>query len=313
MEKPKSLQELLDSFPDTPEGWNKAFYATLLYRNKPVKLNHLIEMYTPPLAQKSAPVTWRIGIQGAPGSGKTTSALTFPNPLVIDFDHKLPPDVPCIPMWNHEFIKTELKVVPRGKRQNVRDAVKYFLKDHGPKFEEDQSLILDSWTFFQNSLLAQVTEEYEMDVKAGNIKPNKFQIWSDYQNANREICELLKGLRCNVIVLFHEQIERDEQGDPTGKIMPLQSGAFKDQLQGHFTDFFRMLKAPKMLDATGKPVVINGQVQFDEKENNGFYWQVQGDGMVNCNTSPVIGRKVREAKKKYIPATYTELMKYTKE
>ena len=33
----------------------------------------------------------RMGLIGAPGTGKTTFALTFPNPLVIDYDGKLPP------------------------------------------------------------------------------------------------------------------------------------------------------------------------------------------------------------------------------
>ena len=62
----------------------------------------------------------RLGIQAPPGKGKTYSALTFPNPVVLNFNkglgaHTGRGDVIDVPFWDGKFCD---KIHPRSGTAN---------------------------------------------------------------------------------------------------------------------------------------------------------------------------------------------------
>lgn len=259
-------------------------------------------MHIPKLSSPSETYTAIIAIQGAPGTGKTTAALTFPNPLVANFDNKLRRGIQNLPFWDASICD---KYSPRRSTNhpaNYHGALKTFILQDGPKLALDQTLILDSWTMFQNGLDAYIQADIDMGLAQGSGgKDSKFYFWGEKLKKSVEIISLMKNLKCRVIILFHEQVERDDKGEIIeGKFQPLQQGSFKDQIYGHCADVWRAHKNP-VASVNGKPTVLT--------ENKGFYWQVAGDSKFNANCNPTLSDVVKEKNIKFIPATFTELQK----
>src|SRR5579872_4038131 len=129
----------------------------------------------------------RLGLQGPPASGKTWAALTFPNPVVLDFDGSLTAhtgqDIVSIPFHDANFCieKLGLKIEDRIKYDtqqkvkviNKRDALDKWLLTEGIKLEPNQTLILDSWTAVQ-SAFDMMTETEPYYTKKGEIDDYAF-------------------------------------------------------------------------------------------------------------------------------------------
>ncbi len=247
-------------------------------------------MFTPQYATNIAPYPqFRVGIQGAPNTGKTWSALSFPNPLVINYDNKLGAhthrtDVKQLPFYDPNFITDVLKKV--GKPPPRAGALVSWLRDEGHKLETDQTLIIDSWTMLVNAYHIELDANYPRDKKG---EKDTYAYWRMVKQFASTICEYLKGLSCNVVVLCHETIERNDDGKPTGKNKLLMTGSFSDELAGHFTDWFRAVVDP----TKDRPNNISPDVRY--------FWQTKGDATFDGGCSvPGID--------KLIPAHYNSLV-----
>jgi hypothetical protein len=265
--------------------------------------------YTPTNAVKINDMTaspLRIALQGAPGTGKTWSAMSFPLPCVIDFDNKLGahrsrPDVIVLPFhdnnWLRENVYKNLKLSSpmafeaRGEI-NRANIFLMWLKENASKFEPDQTLILDSWTMLQNNFdsYGRATPEIGKDGKV-----DKFEFWGRKQSYSMAVLEHLKVLKCSVVVTFHETAERNDAGDLTGKFNPLMDGKVKDQLGQHFTDWYRQL-AEQTKDAVGK---------IDASKPTKYLWQIKSDNLCNCTCS--IPHLIKGDLNK-VPADYSSLI-----
>ena len=225
----------------------------------------------------------RLGLQGAPNAGKTTAALTFPGIVVADFDNKLSEtnafyagkklnEITIIPFYNAEFVD---KLKPRGHpayAPNKRDAFKFWLSTEAPKLQADQTLFIDSWTMLQAAFDQQ--QGYEPAVtRKGEI--DKFVFWDKKLEFSKDVCERLKTLNCHVVVTFHETIERDDEGKPTGKMKPVMQGQFADQIAGHFNNWFRCHAVSKLENPSDSRSKVIG---------SDFFWQTIPDNMCNCCT-----------------------------
>lgn len=232
-------------------------------------------MYLPPNIQKSSALTeQRILLQGRPGCGKTTFAASFPNPVFIDLDHKLPGDVPNFPFWDDNWCKSLTKVPGAHKR----DIIIAWLRSELPKFESNQTVIFDSWTKFQDFLNVALQAE-----TAGDKETFKFyRLKNQYSQL---ICDLLSQAKCRVIVTAHETEALDESKQGA-KIYPLQEGKFGNQLAGYFTDYYRIVNAPTKRDANGAPVK-NGAM--NQKET-GRWLVMQPDEECDLFTNPELGK-----------------------
>lgn len=238
----------------------------------------------------------RLGLQAAPKTGKTTAALTAPNPVVADFDNnvsasnaanagKKPEDIVVIPFYNADFVDNLVKRSSPLHAPNKRDAFKKWLATDARKLENDQTLIADSWTMLQAAFDQQTN--YEPAI-GRNGAEDKFVFWARKIEYAKDVMEQLKTLNCHVIVTFHESAERDDEGRITGKYLPLMQGKFVDQLAGHFTDWFRAHAVAKLADPSNPRSAIVGTE---------YQWQTSSDNLCNCGTH-LSGIKAR------VPATW---------
>ena len=241
-----------------------------------------------------------IALIGAPGSGKTTSCLSFPNRLWYDFEHKLPLNEVSIPLWDPTWVDKIARRTSPSWPPNRRDAfIKHFRENH-TKFTEEQTVIIDNWTFMQNAFDQQTQLEEDQAEK-----PNPFSFWKRKVSYSTTVVEMLKACKCRIVVTFHETIERDSEGDATGKLRPVMDGSFKDQLLGHFTDVWRMLCNPYERDKNGRIIIKDGKKAIIP----GWYWQIKGDDLVNTNTNPILGDIINKLNVSMVPASYIEIQK----
>jgi hypothetical protein len=203
------------------------------------------------------------GLQGAPNSGKTTGAASFPNPLFLDFDKKLPPGVPCVEFWNHDYVQSICK---NAIRANTRDALKIWLRAMKSQLTADQTLVIDSFSRVSDAFdfMAEADPTPYLS-KKGEI--DGFEVFRQKLLYFKTIFELLGTLPCRVVVTFHEQIERNEAGVPTGKLRPLVTGQFSDQAAGFFSNFYRC----NCKEVAGKLV---------------YTWQIRSNNLFNAVRGP---------------------------
>lgn len=221
----------------------------------------------------------RLGVQSAPFAGKTTAVLTAPNPVVADFDNKLSEtnalyagkkmeDIIIVPFYDAAFCD---KIKPREAAiyaPNRRDAFLLWLMKEAPKLQSDQTLIIDSWTMLQEAFDQQQGYEkayVKSGPKQGSEDPRVF--WDKKLEFSEDVCSRLKTLNCHVIITFHEQSDRDAEGNLTGKVKAFMQGQFRDKLKGHFTDWFR------------QHAVVNKTTQKTE-----WLWQTIPDNIADCGT-----------------------------
>lgn len=234
----------------------------------------------------------RIGLIASPGAGKTTAALTWPNPIVLDFDRKCPPGVNAIPFYNPAVAKKFL--LPSHKSAidySPRYALIDFLEKEGPKFSPDTTLIIDSWTSMMNQLdIWQETNKTALYWSDKKKDVDGYQLHGDRLTMGIEVAMTAKELPCNIIYLFHEQIERDKEGNALTSIKPVMKGQFADQFSLHLTAFFRVRHSPKW------------------PTNNGYYFRVKADDAFKAVTP----HKFQVPSEGAIDATYDAYIKQIK-
>lgn len=273
-------------------------------------------IYTPPGATnlKDAPLAQiRLGIQGAPKTGKTFAATTFPNPIFLNFDrglgaHRGKSHILEIPFWDTDFIK---KLTPNDPSR--KNALISWLKQEGSKLTTEQTLVIDGSTGIQNAFDAW----YKLNpVYTRNGKEDDFAQWRLKKEFFAELCESLKLLKCHVIYIAHETVDRDKEGNLNGKVKPLLTGSFSDELASHFTDWLRALSTNKPKDFTAiKPESLAnwGFKSVEEfkslcnsyaETDSMYFWQVHPDAMCNTGTSSLINAP------RFIKADFETFSKY---
>ena len=219
----------------------------------------------------------RILIQGIPGTGKTYSALTFPNPLVVNFDNKLPRDrsINQIPFHTIEYMRSLYKTYGADPANlNLRDAFRMWLEKEMPKIDaKNTTLIIDSWTMVSNATVTQCMKERKPSKQTGELDSR--QAWGELLNYMYYIHELLKRYDGLLISIAHEYIDRDEKGQPTSVSSPLFAGSFKDQFAAHYTNYWRM-------------DVVRPPKDAPENTPSDYRWQLKGSVLFNsiCSFTP---------------------------
>lgn len=276
------------------------------------------ELYIPTGAQLLSKITSipqiRLGIQGPPGYGKTWSALTFPNPIVLNFDRGLGAhigreDVIEVPFYNPQFVDGIVRRDGLNNPPNRKDALLIWLNSHGMKLSPNQTLIIDSNTQVEIAFHLQYNIN-PATTRSGKI--DDFAEWRLKVEWYGELMNLLKSLQCNVIYIAHETLDRDKTGELNGKVRPLLTGQFADQLASHFTDYFRCMAFSKTINDIEKFKTTFGVtselplINSTPKECGSFYvWQTISDQLVpHCKTSTLVGAP------RYVLANYQSFEKY---
>lgn len=252
-------------------------------------------LYIPLGTVKSRVGKMMIAAIGRPGSGKTTGAATFPNPIFADFDNKLPANYNSIPFWNAAFCDAQFGPNQNGRTNpaypNRRDAFQRWLAANLSKFTPEQTFVVDSWTMVMNAFDVQTRLDEPRMGLTSKGEVNKFWFWGEKLNYARNIHEILRSAACNIIVTVHESPDRDEKGELNGKINPLMDGSFKDQMLGHYTDAWHFVRNPIEFEANGTSKKIRTANDADT-----FYWNFFGDPLVDTNCNPDLGKILRAKK-----------------
>ena len=182
-------------------------------------------------------------IQGEPTTGKTTAMCTFPDIHVMNFDEKLPPGIKSWPFYSDDFIHSLMKT-KAPMRPNRKEAILRFLREVAPQIPATATLGVDSYTIGidnMHNLFVVQNQNLFMSKGDGNSGPafDPMKGFADKLMFNIEFFGLLRSLACQVVVTFHEQVERDAKGGITGRFKPLATGQFKDQLAGNFGNIVR--------------------------------------------------------------------------
>mgnify|MGYP003393341740 CR=1 FL=1 len=235
-------------------------------------------LYIPPIATTEIDKysSLIVGIQGAPGSGKTVSSLTFPNPIIAllekpDLEGMLTLPIlagvkpALLPFYSSEWLdKNSLPKFPTpggigGLQHDPAGCFKSWLSGTAQKLTGEQTLVVDNWTRLQEHF-DKINWSYKTLTKRG--EEDDFAPWDRKLTFSEEVMNSLVNLTCNVVVLFHEIPERDKAtGQLLDKIQPLQQGKFIAKLKSYFPNFFR-------------------QHCLESKENKGqmeYMWQVKGN------------------------------------
>lgn len=277
-------------------------------------------IYIPPncytLDKATAKQQTRLGIQGYGGTGKTWAALTFPNPIVLNLDkglkaHQGRKDVVEIPFFDSKFCKY---------LHDMKDKLAEWLETEAQKIEAEQTLIVDGCTTLQNAYHAWFEiNKTSFLTKAGKI--DDFAEWQVKKKYFGQIMEGLKSLKCDVILLAHESERADKPttvGQPglyTGKIRPLLTGAFGDEILGYFTDWFRQKACEKpdvsqITEATlsnWKMTKLEFQAMLNTFSGHTlYYWTTESDDVFDAKASSLVDFP------KFMPANFSSFNKYVR-
>lgn len=193
------------------------------------------------LSDKPTPMT--LLLKGAPGSGKTTKAAHFPNPVFFNFDNNL----------------SGLKKLPKEIRDNV------MVMD--PSTDKDGKTIVGHLIW--KNFVTQLTEIADSPIKytividslttlasklidfiLGSSEPSaKMQIqhWGDFSRYLKWLGEKFlcaNDLDKHVIIIAHEQIEKDELTQSIIYTLNI-GGSLRSSFDLYFTDCWRcFVKSP---------------------------------------------------------------------
>lgn len=249
----------------------------------------------------------RLGIQGFSGTSKTFASTTFPNPIFLNLDrglgaHTGRAGIHEIPMWDDKFIGSKHR----------KEFLLQWLNGEAKQLEADQTLVIDGSTGVQNAFENWMSRNPQY-TKQG--KEDDFAKWRLKKEYFAELCETLKTLKCHVIYLAHEAEAKDKDGGYSGKLRPLLTGQFGDEINSHFTDWFRSHSAakptdyniikPEALAAWGCKTWQEFKAMCDSIDAPSiYYWQTYSDDRCDCKSSSLMGQP------KFMMANYQTFTRY---
>ena len=264
----------------------------------------------------------RLGIQGAPFSGKTTAALTFPNPVILTYDRKVSAhlhrdDVPLVPFYNPAFIDTIVKRAGTQAPPEKKDALIKWLETEGLKLVHEQTLLVDGCTGIEDSFHTWFTYNEPELATSKKGEYNKFVQWDLKKRYFTEVWNAFKAIQCDIVFICHEQDDRNRDGSYNGKIKPLLTGQAADKMGANFTDWVRQVviskpQSPEEIEKvctkynTNKAVVTEWCKATPADYNSIHLWETQGGDIFDGGVSSLLNAP------RYILATYETFAKYKK-
>jgi len=214
----------------------------------------------------------KILIEGDSGVGKTCLASTFPGRIMfLDFDNKVDSAAAFL---RHKGLTDQLNAieVEQFPAQLGISPIDGLTKVISQKLIPQQksgkmefaTLVLDSITTFSSATLAHIVKT-NPGVKRNPTAQGPQPGLQDYGILHREFQRLIQGLLslpCNVIMLAHLAIEKDEA---TGQIMrhAMMDGSFARELPIHFKEVWRLyVKDGKRLVQTQSDHMYNCRSQI---------------------------------------------------
>jgi len=222
-----------------------------------------------------------LGLQGAPGTGKTYSALTFPNPIVLDIDNGLTKfggsDLNSIPIhsfeWCCDYCDGKFKPRKDGQTPDRMSIIEHFLMQDALRMTGEQTIIIDSWSSLQDAFDQEQLLPHRRATRMSRAgEEDKFKFWDEKIKYSKRILSILRSLNCHSIVAFHElQVRHPDTGVLLDKVAPLMQGKFVAELKRFFTDWFRN-------------VAVEKRDQHKNVVSTEYFWQVRPDNQCDTKT-----------------------------
>lgn len=134
---------------------------------------------------------------GSPFAGKTYAALSFPNPLVLDFDNKnMREGIPTIPFYDDNFVESIVRRKNPAHPVNRKAALEVWLQQNVGKLK-DYTVILDALTNVEVAFHQQVFGVEERWGQNGGL------YFGDKLNYFQGVCALLAASGARVIINCH--------------------------------------------------------------------------------------------------------------
>lgn len=141
-------------------------------------------------------------VYGSPGIGKTTLALSAPDPILIDFENGV------------DRVRADhrkLTIVCENYEEVLHDI-------ESPEVQDCQSIIIDTGGSFINYL-----KDWAMRVKGCRAKDGSFNSLKGYGVVKNEFASFTSRLRDamhkNVIYIFHADEKADKDGNPQQRLL----------------------------------------------------------------------------------------------
>lgn len=146
--------------------------------------------------------TFSMIIYGSPGVGKTTLALSAPDPILLDFDNGV------------SRVRAEHR-----KDTSICKSYKEVLTDlHSPEMAEYKTIIIDT-----GGSLVSFLKDWAMNEKGAKTKSGEFNSLKGFGFVKAEwasFTEYIKTvLHKNVIYIFHANEEKDKDGNPIQRLV----------------------------------------------------------------------------------------------
>jgi hypothetical protein len=147
---------------------------------------------------KAQPVTKRLKLlmYGAPGSGKTITALQFPRPVVIDLERGTE-------LYGKDF---QFDVLNANTPEEVEAGIKFLIENK----HDYRTLVVDPYTILWQSLQAKWNDIFLKRRAGGKGFKHEFyemqpRDWGTLKSEDREICRMLARVDMSVVVTCHQK------------------------------------------------------------------------------------------------------------
>jgi len=176
-------------------------------------------------------------LKGEPGTGKTYKAAQFPKPVFFNFDNNLA-GLAKLPKALRDNIRVVNPFVDDAGK-DVADTVIWtnFVRQLGKVVADDsvRTVIIDSLTTLASRLMDQIIGSSQPTAKV------QIQHWGDFARylkwfGDEFLCD--PKLDKNVIMIAHEQIERDELTQSIRYTLNI-GGSMRTSLDLYFSDVWR--------------------------------------------------------------------------
>lgn len=241
----------------------------------------------------------RLMLVGPPKSGKTYAATTFPNPLIVDFDNGLTSaelrakKLATLPFYDEAWLRTQYKQLHPSATSPLKPASAFvtFLNSRElMAMDLGDTLVLDSLSTLSDAVKFELTPQIPVG-KDG--KDDGYWYWRNWSNWFAALCTKIKSLRCNVVLIAHEQEIRDSE---TGRVNAfkyiLQGQEFSPRLPQFFTDIYRQTKEVKEVPGTAAGDKLAKRV------TETYLWQIKSSPQFMCETRMKTDRQ-------FVPANYS--------
>ncbi len=251
----------------------------------------------------------RLGMQGFGGTGKTWAATTFPNMVCISMDRGLGAHTGRADILEVRLYDPAISAQFGPTR---KEALENWIAQEASKLTAEQTLVIDGSTGIQNAFIEWYSKN-KVYTKQG--KEDDFAPWRIKVEFFSRLCESFKTLKCHVIYICHEVPAKDKDGGYSGKIRPLLTGQFGDEIMTHFTDWVRCHAAdkpkdmgaisPENLAKWGMKTVGEFKAMCDTfPRNTIYYWQVESDDFFDGKCSSLVNFP------RFMPANFATFKSY---